>query len=48
MDILERAAHNHGKTVIFVTHDEHFAARAARTVRMTDGRLCTDPHAAGL
>jgi putative ABC transport system ATP-binding protein len=39
MDILCRAAVEHGKTVIFVTHDPHFAARAPRIIHMQDGTL---------
>ena len=39
MDILGRAVRDHGKTVVFVTHDMHWAARAHRTVLMAHGRL---------
>jgi putative ABC transport system ATP-binding protein len=40
--LLERLWHDHGLTIILVTHDDGSAARAPRVVRMRDGRLATD------
>ena len=31
-----------GKTVIIITHDDEVAAKAARTIRISDGRLVSD------
>ena len=38
MAILEELNRQDGTTVVMVTHDERFAARTARTVRLFDGR----------
>ena len=38
MAILEELNRNDATTVVMVTHDERFAARTARTVRLFDGR----------
>jgi putative ABC transport system ATP-binding protein len=38
MSILEELNRNDGTTVVMVTHDDRFAARTARTVRLFDGR----------
>jgi putative ABC transport system ATP-binding protein len=38
MEILEELNRNDGTTVVMVTHDDRFAARTARTVRLFDGR----------
>lgn len=39
MNILQRAVEELGKTVIFVTHDEYFAAMAKRRIEIRGGRL---------
>jgi putative ABC transport system ATP-binding protein len=31
--------HRQGRTVVLITHEDHVAARAMRTVRLADGRL---------
>ena len=31
-----------GKTVIIITHDDAVAAQAARTIRISDGRVAAD------
>jgi len=41
-DILQRAAHTHGRTVLCVTHDERLAARADRVIRMRDASVLSD------
>ncbi|MGE0741807.1 MAG: ABC transporter ATP-binding protein [Hyphomonadaceae bacterium] len=41
-DILHGAAHDEGRTVICVTHDERLAARADRCIRMRDGAVVAD------
>src|SRR5262245_36665358 len=38
MSILEELNRNDGTTIVMVTHDDRFAARTARTVRLFDGR----------
>ena len=38
-DLLFRLNRERGTTLVLVTHDERLAARCARCVRMTDGRL---------
>jgi len=38
MSILEELNRNDRTTIVMVTHDERFAARTARTVRLFDGR----------
>jgi putative ABC transport system ATP-binding protein len=38
MSILEELNRNDGTTVVMVTHDDRFAARTGRTVRLFDGR----------
>jgi putative ABC transport system ATP-binding protein len=39
IELLASFAHEGGQTVVIVTHDLHLAARAARVVRMHDGRI---------
>ena len=38
-DIFQNLAHNHGQTIIAVTHDNDFAAASDRTIQMQDGRI---------
>lgn len=42
MQIFERL-HDAGKTIVLITHDESVAARAQRSVYMSDGRLTERP-----
>lgn len=39
MDIIFRAARDHGLTVLFVTHNEELAARADHQLRLEDGEV---------
>lgn len=39
MHILLRLAHEHGITVLMVTHDENLAAKADRIIHIRDGRI---------
>ena len=39
LGVLRRLAHEHGQTVVLVTHDTAIATRASRLVRMQDGRV---------
>jgi putative ABC transport system ATP-binding protein len=39
LELLRAVAERDGRTVVMVTHDEHAAAAAHRTVRLRDGRL---------
>jgi putative ABC transport system ATP-binding protein len=41
--LLQTLNHDHGKTIIMVTHDPHASARASRTVHLDKGQLFTDP-----
>jgi putative ABC transport system ATP-binding protein len=34
--------HNEGQTIILVTHEDHIAAHAHRTIRLRDGKIETD------
>jgi lipoprotein-releasing system ATP-binding protein len=38
-DIFQELAHNHGQTIIAVTHDNDFAAASDRTIQMQDGKI---------
>jgi lipoprotein-releasing system ATP-binding protein len=38
----KRLAHEEGRAIVCVTHDEHVAAAADRRVRMLDGRIVSD------
>jgi len=38
-NILKDLAHNHGRTVLFVTHDPEFAKTADRIIRLVDGKI---------
>ncbi len=42
MDILEEIATEQKTSVIFVTHDREFAARAKRQIQLSDGRIVAD------
>ncbi len=39
--------HASGKTLVMVTHDEGFARRATRTIRLEDGRIVSEQHNGG-
>jgi ABC-type lipoprotein export system ATPase subunit len=39
MDLLRALSHDHGHTVIVVTHDAQVAARASRVIRLRDGQI---------
>lgn len=39
MDLLRALAHDHGHTVVVVTHDGQVAARASRAIRLRDGHI---------
>ena len=47
MDLLDEI-HEHGATIVMVTHDPGLAARAERIVRLADGRIAGDPAPAAL
>jgi ABC-type lipoprotein export system ATPase subunit len=42
MDVLERLVREHGITVVMVTHERSFAARASRQVVLRDGLVLDD------
>jgi len=42
LNLLQALNHEHGKTIIMVTHDPHASARAARTVHLDKGQLGTE------
>ena len=39
LDLLQALNHDHGKTIVMVTHDPHASARAARTLHLDKGQL---------
>lgn len=41
MEIL-RGLHSEGRTVIVITHDNDIAARAARVIKIRDGKIASD------
>ena len=41
--LLQALNHEHGKTIVMVTHDPHASARATRTVYLDKGRLSAEP-----
>jgi putative ABC transport system ATP-binding protein len=41
LGLLQALNHDHGKTIIMVTHDPHASARASRTVYLEKGQLST-------
>ena len=43
--LLQALNHEHGKTIIMVTHDPHASARATRTVHLDKGQLSAQPGA---
>jgi putative ABC transport system ATP-binding protein len=42
LDLLQALNHDHGKTIVMVTHDPHAAARASRTLHLDKGVLVTE------
>jgi len=46
LDLLTRLNEEFGKTIVMVTHDPSAAARAKRTLHLSDGQLVTAPAAA--
>ena len=34
--------HQRGRTIIMITHEDHVAARAGRTIRLSDGQVASD------
>jgi putative ABC transport system ATP-binding protein len=44
---LFESLHAGGRTIIMVTHDEHVAAHARRTIRLLDGRVVADDRTPG-
>lgn len=42
LDLLKQLTHEHGKTIVMVTHDSHAAAVAHRTLHLVKGRLAED------
>ena len=43
LDLLQALNREQGKTIVMVTHDQHAAARASRTLYLNKGRLSTEP-----
>ena len=43
LTLLQALNHEHGKTIIMVTHDPHASARASRTVHLDKGQLSAEP-----
>lgn len=43
LDLLQALNHEHGKTIIMVTHDPHASGRAGRTVYLDKGQLSNEP-----
>ena len=41
LELLVRLAHDHGKTIVMVTHDPHAAAASDRVLRLEKGKLLT-------
>lgn len=39
VDLLKNLCHQQGTTLVIVTHSEHLAAQADRTIKMSDGRV---------
>ena len=42
LDLLEALSHEHGKTIVMVTHDPHAALRANRTMYLDEGHLTAE------
>jgi putative ABC transport system ATP-binding protein len=47
MNLLSDLVHQHGMTIILVTHEQEIADFAERTVRMQDGRIIEDTRNGG-
>ncbi len=47
VQIFRTLAHEHGRTVIMVTHDQHFADLADRRIALKDGQIVSDISAPG-
>lgn len=45
LSLLRRLAHEHGKTIVMVTHDPHAAAASDRVLRLEKGKLLTPAEA---
>ena len=45
LDLLQALNAQHGKTIVMVTHDARAAARARRTLHLSQGRLTTEASA---
>jgi putative ABC transport system ATP-binding protein len=43
LDLLQALNHDHGKTIVMVTHDPHAAERARRTLHLDKGVLAGEP-----
>jgi len=43
LGLLQALNHEHGKTIVMVTHDPHASARATRTVYLDKGQLSVEP-----
>jgi putative ABC transport system ATP-binding protein len=43
LSLLQALNHDHGKTILMVTHDPHAAARARRILYLNKGALSTEP-----
>jgi putative ABC transport system ATP-binding protein len=43
MDMLRGLAHERGRAVVIVTHDNRILEYADRVVRIEDGRICPTP-----
>jgi putative ABC transport system ATP-binding protein len=43
LDLLQALNHEHGKTIIMVTHDPHASARAGQTLHLDKGKLTDEP-----
>ncbi len=43
MELLSQLNHEHGTTLVIVTHDQAVAERANKTIHLMDGRIVDDP-----
>ncbi|HEX7340069.1 MAG TPA: ABC transporter ATP-binding protein [Rhodanobacteraceae bacterium] len=48
IDMLHRIAHQHGTTVLCVSHDPRLVSHADRVLTMEDGRILSDSHVTGI
>jgi putative ABC transport system ATP-binding protein len=46
LELLESCRNQEGMTIVMVTHDRELASRAARLIRLQDGRIVEDSHSA--